>query len=218
MIEKNEKVYNRLMTKVFPVLTAHYGEAGTARLLRDMEPVYQRFLAETPFIGGKKNMLAHNLDMALPFFALYEASGRTLPKDLIEEMLEAAHIQRYRKMGRWLDMNKLDRPWVCALVHSTLRRAARKINDRKGRDWNNTWGIQVNPERHDHGIAMTLVGCPLADFAKAHGYMDVLPLLCDADRLVTEAIHGRLIRHNTVAQGADRCDYWIVGDKDTTSQ
>lgn len=218
MIKKNKKVYDRLMSKVRPILTAHYGETETARLLRDMEPVYQRFLAETPFIGGKENMLAHNLDMAIPFFALYEASGRALSKELITGMLEAAHIQKYRKIGRWLDMNKLDRPWICALAHSALKRAARKINNRKGGDWNNTWGIQVNPERHDHGIAMTLVGCPLADFAKKHGYMDILPILCDADRQVTEAVHGRLIRHNTVAKGADRCDYWIVGDKDVTSK
>ena len=48
--------------------------------------------------------------------------------------------------------------------------------------------------------------------------MTILPILCDADRQVTEAVHGRLIRHNTGAKGADRCDYWIVGDKDVTSK
>ena len=28
------------------------------------------------------------------------------------------------------------------------------------------------------------------------------------------AIHAKLIRHHTVAQGADTCDYWYIGDQE----
>lgn len=62
-----------------------------------------------------------------------------------------------------------------------------------------------------------LVGCPLADFAKAHGYMDILPQLCAAD-VTAAAVHARLIRHHTVAQGYETCDYWYVGERNTEVQ
>ena len=45
------------------------------------------------------------------------------------------------------------------------------------------------PSRNGHDIAMTLMSCTLADFAKMHGYMDILPILYNADRLMTKAIH-----------------------------
>ena len=218
MVEKNDKLHTKMIKQVGPVLVRRYGEEETARLLREAESIYGRFLAETPFIGGKANFLAHNLDEALAFFALYEATGRTLPKEDIDEMLDIVMVGRVRKKGRFLNMNKLDKPWICAMVYRLLGRTARKINAHKGKDWNNTWGLQINPEGRDHGIAMTLVGCPVADFAKAHGYMDVLPILCASDLRTAAALHARLIRHHTVAQGADSCDYWYVGDKDTESR
>ncbi|MCM1326653.1 MAG: L-2-amino-thiazoline-4-carboxylic acid hydrolase [Bacteroidales bacterium] len=33
--------------------------------------------------------------------------------------------------------------------------------------------------------------------------------------MAAAAIHARLIRRNTVAQGADTCDYWYIGDQET---
>ena len=124
-------------------------------------------------------------------------------------------VSKYRRLGRFLDVNKLDRPWLTRAVYRWVEKVARKINANKGGAWNNTWGIQVNPEGHDHGLAFTLVGCPIADFAKAHGYLDILPQLCRADIASAEAVHARIIRHHTVAQGSDTCDYWYAGDRES---
>ncbi|MCM1253672.1 MAG: L-2-amino-thiazoline-4-carboxylic acid hydrolase [Clostridium sp.] len=214
MMERNDKAYFEAIRQIRPVLVRRCGERETERLLRDMEPIYERFLAVTPSIGGKENIMSNNLDMALPFFALYEASGKTLPADVINEMLDVVMVSHYRKIGRFVNFNYLDKPWIVKPIHRLMEKIGKKINDHKGKDWNNTWGIQVNPEGHDHGLAVTLVGCPIADFAKEHGYTDILPLLCASDIKSAEALHARLIRHHTVAQGADTCDYWFIGDKD----
>ncbi|MCM1321826.1 MAG: L-2-amino-thiazoline-4-carboxylic acid hydrolase [Bacteroides sp.] len=215
MLEKNEKALSKMIRQIRPILMRRYGEDGTAKLLRDMEPIYERFLAETPSIGGRANVMSKNLDMAIPFFALYEASGKNLSDDAINEMLDVVMISRFRKMGRFINFNRLDKPWIMKRIHRLVEKIARKLNAHKGKDWNNTWGIQVNSEGHDHGFAMTLVGCPIADFAKKHGYMDIMPLLCAGDIKAAEALHAKLIRHHTVAQGAEICDYWFVGDQET---
>ena len=51
---------------------------------------------------------------------------------------------------------------------------------------------------------------------KIHGYLEILPFLCRSD-IQSAALHARLIRHHTVAQGYETCDYWYVGDRDTTA-
>lgn len=218
MIEKNTKLYNKIMRKAKPVLVHQYGEERAAQILRDTMPVYERFLAETPFIGGRENALADNLDMALPFFAMYEATGRTLSQQSIDDMIDGLFVGRCRSLGKFLDANKLDRPWLINAVYRMLQKDADKINARKGKEWNNTWGLLFNPEGHDHGFAMTLVGCPIADFAQKHGYMNLMPAICGSDDVKAKALHARLIRHHTVAEGADSCDYWYVGDQDTSSE
>ncbi|MBD5489582.1 MAG: hypothetical protein HDR13_12460 [Lachnospiraceae bacterium] len=50
-MEKNEKRYAKLIRQIRPVLVCRYGEDKTAKLLHDMKPIYDRFLAETPSIG-----------------------------------------------------------------------------------------------------------------------------------------------------------------------
>lgn len=218
MIEKSQKTYNKFLQDIRPVLVRCYGKARAEEIIRNTAPIYERFLAETPYIGGKNNFLSKNMHIALPFFALYESSGHTLTEAMAEEMFDIVMVSRYRKMGKWIDMNRLDRPWLTKLLHGLVARMALKVNANKGGAWNNTWGVRVNPEGHDHGLAMTLVGCPLADFAKAHGYTEIMPWLCRADERTASAIHARLIRHHTVAQGYETCDYWYVGDLDQSAQ
>lgn len=217
-IERNQKAYDRFIRKVRPVLIRRFGSARTEKIIRDAGLVYTRFLEETPSIGGKANVMNKNMDVALSFFSVYEASGRKIGEADIDEMLDIVMVQRIRKVGWLINMNRLDKPWFRKLAYRVLRRIADQSNARKGKEWNNTWGIQVNPEGHENGLAMTLVDCPLADFARAHGYMDVLPRLCAADMATAEAMHARLIRHHTVAQGYKTCDYWYVGDQNTEAR
>ena len=50
-------------------------------------------------------------------------------------------------------------------------------------------------------------------FARKHGFIEVLPVCCELDHLLTEASHGKLIREYTLATGGSMCDYWIVPDQ-----
>ena len=79
--------------------------------------------------------------------------------------------------------------------------------------WNNAWRVRINPDKKAEGLQMVLVGCPIADFAQKHGYMDLMPAMCnpDFDNMPELGIH--LIRPNTVGMGCPVCDYRFVGDK-----
>lgn len=62
-------------------------------------------------------------------------------------------------------------------------------------------------------IAYTLDSYPLYEFARSHGYMDLLPWMCASDHLIPPAFHAKLIRHKILSDGDDTCEYWYVGDR-----
>ena len=45
--------------------------------------------------------------------------------------------------------------------------------------------------------------CPLNDFARKYGFLEVLPICCDMDYITTEYSHGILHRDYTLASGGD---------------
>lgn len=79
--------------------------------------------------------------------------------------------------------------------------------------WHNTWQFELNPEGHDEGVSVHLIGCPVFDFAKEHGYLEIMPALCHSDYKIIEPFHCKMIRYHTVANGDEYCDFWQVGDK-----
>lgn len=59
---------------------------------------------------------------------------------------------------------------------------------------------------------MVLVGCPIVDFAKKHGYMELMPAMCNPDYDNMPQLGVHLIRPKTVGMGYNICDYHFVGD------
>ena len=72
-----------------------------------------------------------------------------------------------------------------------------------------------NAPDNKKGVAFNLVGCPLADFAKKHGYLEIMSVLCDFDYITALLMHARLIRKHTVADGSQYCDFLYIGDKES---
>ena len=100
-------------------------------------------------------------------------------------------------------------------TYAILQRYASFANKRvdSGR-WKNTWKFAVNPEGHKNGISMPLMNCPVAAFAKKHGYEHLMPLFCGSDFKVAERYGMRLIREHTEAEGFPDCDFWYLMEND----
>ena len=78
------------------------------------------------------------------------------------------------------------------------------------------WGdfqMHLAPYEKGKPIYYEFTECPTAEFAKAHGLLEVMPALCNPDFEAMECIHARLVRKTTCANG-NRCDYTIVGEDD----
>ena len=97
------------------------------------------------------------------------------------------------------------------LSYAVLGKYAEFANKRvdSGR-WKNTWRFAINPEGRENGISMPLRNCPVAAFAKKHGYEHLMPLFCGSDFKVAERYGMRLIREHTEAEGFPDCDFWYL--------
>lgn len=72
--------------------------------------------------------------------------------------------------------------------------------------------MKVEPYDKEKGPRYIFERCPITEFAKEHGYLDIMPAFCNSDYPAMDMIHAHLIRRYTCAN-ADICDYRIVGDE-----
>ncbi|MDD6072263.1 MAG: L-2-amino-thiazoline-4-carboxylic acid hydrolase [Clostridiales bacterium] len=173
--------------------------------------IYNKFEQEQPDIGGKDNFLWDKVYGSLALFAYYEASERSITENEMKSLSVEAMMGNNRILGKILNFNW---KWL-QKIYGAMYISIKKQTDRHIADgsWHNTWKIEINPEGRKEGVNVHLIGCPVYDFAKAHGYESLMPALCSSDHDVFEPLHCRLIRYHTVANGDDFCDFWQVGDK-----
>jgi len=189
------------------------------RIIRKADELFPVLYAKAPDIGGAENNLAYNLDLMILAVSFYEASDHRIAGEAITEIAEQ-FFRRARFVRHLVNMN---RPGQMKLIRNAMYKRyipyAKLVEEKLAQgQWGNTWRVRVNPRNTPEGICFDLVGCPLADYAKANGYEELLPCLCATDHLLAELIHAKLIRTHTCATGSDSCDYWYVGDRSETAK
>ena len=177
-----------------------------------------RLMAKAPDLGGKENSLANNLDMFILFLAFYEASDHRMDGKAVDEII-ADLYHRMRFLGGFMNINHRGTlSFLRNSLYKSYRKYAKKVAEKQAKgEWTDTWGMVVNPNHTDEGIAFTLVGCPRADYAKKYGYEELMPHMCALDHAYAKIMHAKLIRTHTVATGSDSCDYWYVPDRSATA-
>ena len=189
------------------------------RIIRKADELFPELYAKAPDIGGSENMMAYNLDMFLIAVSFYEASDHRIDGNAIGEIAQDVY-GRLKFLRCFVNLNrKGTMKFFRRLMYKKYVPYARLVEDKLSRgEWGNTWRIRVNPDDTSEGVRFDLVGCPLADYARANGYTDLLPHLCATDHVIPKLIHAKLIRTHTCALGSDSCDYWYVGDESETAK
>jgi hypothetical protein len=190
-----------------------------AEIIRKAEELFPELYAKAPDIGGRENIMSYNLDLMILSASFYEASGHRIGGRAVTDIAKDIS-RRYRIVRKLVDLN---RPWQMSLFRSVLYRryipyaelVDRKVSEGK---WGNTWRVRINPRNTEEGLCFELEGCPLADYAAANGYENLLPYMCAADHLLAELLHAKLIRTHTCATGSGSCDYWYVADGSETAK
>lgn len=189
------------------LLRKRYGADLARRAYVGARDVYREMLAEVPPIGAK-NPMANNIYLCCVFLALYRnAAGEITPEMLravVHDIFDLKLVRGFMGLG-----GGLNNP-------ATMRRMAKGIeaNARWPKEHPEfepyTWDFNLGDTKGDTQICYHFTRCPLNDFAREQGLLEVLPVMCEVDHLMIGTARGRLIRHHTLAEGGPMCDYLIV--------
>ncbi|MBR1685255.1 MAG: L-2-amino-thiazoline-4-carboxylic acid hydrolase [Clostridia bacterium] len=203
-------MYSPLMEKIVREhLARKYPESEIEPMWNRVQEQYAAFLEDLPYLGGKKN--THNgvggTYDCIMIFAYYEALDHAPGMDELYDMNCEAFLTGFKGLAKVANANR-------PLVRRILQMAFKATEKSKYNcDPDQPPGYIMKVDKYDKAVGPRYIfeRCPIAEFAKAHGYLDVMPAFCNSDYPAMEMIHGHLIRTTTCANG-DKCDYWIVGD------
>ena len=190
-------------------LVDRYGVDEAASIWKKVQENYAAYLADAPDYGGKKNGHSQAIYGGLLIFALVPALPDEPSTEELEELTRNVFMAPFVKLGKVVDLNRSAFMW---LIDNVFHRVAKR-DQRDIEKWPAGFVNEAEPyDRENRASRYRFTQCPNAEFAKAHGLLHVLPLLCNCDFFGIEQIHGKLIRCGTCGN-ADQCDYLVVGSE-----
>ncbi|MDL2318311.1 L-2-amino-thiazoline-4-carboxylic acid hydrolase [Eubacteriales bacterium OttesenSCG-928-A19] len=191
-------------------LHTHYPADEADALWESIQLQYAKFLKDLPYLGGKKH--AHNgtggTYDCIALFAYYEVQKKKPSIAELYQMNNDTFLPAFKVLGRIVNANK---GFLMRLMHLAFVATAKK-DSKKSKERPTGYIMSVEPYDKAQGIRYHFDRCPIAEFAKAHNYLDLMPAFCNGDYPAMQMMHAGLIRKHTCAN-SDICDYWIVGDK-----
>ena len=188
-------------------LKERYGEARAKKIWRQTQKNYRSYLPDLPDYGGSKNGHAKAIYGGLLIFALYPALPDRPPISELQDFVQNLFMGSFTKLGKIFDLNRPSNMW---LIDKVFRKSGNR--DRKDilRYPDGFVNVDAPYDKANHAARYCFTQCPNAEFAKKHGLLHVLPLLCNSDFFGIGEIHGQLIRCGTCGN-SDVCDYLVVG-------
>ena len=192
-------------TVILTYLKDHYETSEAETLSEAVRQQYEVFLLSMPSLGGKKNGQAQSVYDCIALFALYEVLPDKPALGVFEGLVNQVFVPQ---MQRAFFVN-LNRKPMLKLAHRIFDHIAQK-SCRHQQDWPGNYHMEVAPFDPELGIRYRFTSCPIADFARLHGYTHLMPAMCNPDYPALAALQAGLIRRKTCGED-DCCDYWIVG-------
>lgn len=191
-------------------LRRRYSEEESEALWEKIQLQYVRFLADLPYLGGKAcshNGTGGTYD-CIAVFAYYEVQEKKPSLEELYEINNETFLPAFEKLGKLVNANN---SFLLRLMQKVFVAVAKK-DERIAEQTSAGYRMKVDPYAKEQGIRYRFEQCPLAEFAKAHRYLELMPAFCNGDYTAMEQLHAGLIRRHTCANG-EVCDYWIVGDQ-----
>lgn len=191
-------------------LHMHYSAEEAMEFWEKIQLQYVEFLKDLPYLGGKRcthNGVGGTYD-CIAIFAYYEVQDQKPSVEELYEMNNQTFLPSFEFLGKIVNANK---PFLLRLMNVAFVSTAKKDSKNLEKDPNG-YIMKVEPYDKEKGIHYRFDRCPIAEFAKAHNYLDLMPAFCNGDYPAMNLMHAGLIRKHTCAN-SNTCDYWIVGDQ-----
>ena len=186
-------------------IALHYPVAEQEKVWEVVQQQYVTYLSDwRTDLGGSKNF--HNsvggTYDCIALMSYYTVCKAVTSVGEIEGMENELFLPTFRKLT-FVDCNK---PFWKRILYFSFAASEKKFNA-----WHD-YEMSVAPYDKDKPIYYEFTACPIVEFAKQHGLLEVMPAMCNPDYAAMELLHAQLVRANTCAIG-DKCDYTICGDR-----
>lgn len=195
-------------------LRERYGETEANKIWAETKENYRKYLLDLPDYGGSKNGHAKAIYGGLLIFALYPALPDQPPVFELQDFVQRLFMGPFTKLGRIFDLN---RPSHMRLIDKVFRKSGNRDRRDIRRYPDGFVNVDAPYDQEHHAARYSFTQCPNAAFAKKHGLLHVLPLLCNSDFFGIGEIHGTLIRCGTCGN-SDQCDYLVVGNRNPIAE
>ncbi len=192
--------------KILDCIAAHYPEERREEVFSAVQRRFVDYLKDyRTDLGGSRNFhngLCGTYD-CIAVFSYYVVCRDVSSFAEIERMYGELFLGSFGRL-RFVDCNRK--------IFRKLMYRSFLLAERRCRKWKD-YDMRVEPYSGEGPIRYKFYSCPVAEFARDHDLLDILPALCNADYAGMECLHARLVRTTTLARGP-YCDYAICGDKD----
>ena len=201
--------FKRPMKKV---LEEKYDKAYASEIIRKSKKVYRELVENMDDIG-EDNPMAYNEMFALAFVSPYLASDKKIPPETIQEMMERSlyYIKWYfARTDLNTDKGK-------ASNKKSIVKYSKWYTEEREKKYPSSFKVDFVGKPYEGACYYRITRCPICSYTKKLGVGELMPLLCELDDVMIKLQHGVLYREGTIADGADYCDYFILGDKEKLS-
>lgn len=209
MMQYTGKYWMVLAPLIRRSLTRHFNKSFAVKTMKQAKIVYRKLLSRTADIGAD-NPMASNIYMCFVFFAVWQTADGQITVDMLRTIShEVIGVWYLKCMGIFMNMN---RPSCVRAMDKMMHQNAVWL-EKHPQYKDISWDFNFDESKHRDGFYYHFTKCPLYEFAKKEGFMDVLPVMCEMDHLTAKLMHATLHRKHTLASGGKVCDYWFVGDR-----
>ena len=191
------------------VLIEKYNKVYASEIIKKSKKIYRELVKNMDDIG-EDNPMAYNEMFALAFVAPYIASEKKIPPETIQEMMRRSlyFVKLYFSLidlntKRGKESNK-----------KNILKYYKWYTEEKEKLYPTSFKVDFEGEPYKGAFYYRITRCPICAYTKKLGVDELMPLFCELDELMISLEHGVLHRKDTIANGADCCDYFITGDRE----
>ena len=198
------KDFDRIFKSAYPVLVSHFGSEQAPLLRADARQKFEDLLPQLPYLGGEKPFTDFVMftAMTLAFYRASLARGKSLEQfAIILYQLEKEYLESTPKfLLRIFGPRTFGNRYLNKVRQRAVETQQRQYPENYVFEFVEGDGINF-----DYGI--DYLECGACKFLESQNASELAPYICPADVLYSELLGWGLSRTQTIAEGADRCDF-----------
>jgi hypothetical protein len=208
-LENKPKIMRQVRSFLRPFgkhLAEAYGKEEGEAIVKDAIQRFEALLPDIPYIGGGENPSTRNLYLTAAMLAVYRSlQARGASVEQAARLIYLGSASFFGSFPTRLLMRLQGRRLLSRKFRDQRRQAAAISQQRRYPD---DWVFEV-VEGNGQGFAFGVdyTECAIFKYFAREGAPEIVPCLCWIDYPQFAAMHLRLDRTETIAQGGQRCDF-----------